>query len=230
MSFTYECDFNLQAQRLTPITKRQDVRLGLLESISEAIQWNRDNFFDKYLEGDSAAAWDVGTNYVRYDRVNYQNRIYECTNDIISELPTNTDYWVLVVSDFRGATERIKYNCQKIILEYILNKWFAAAFRQPSTGLDSDFYIVDSVRRADTMTAFNETTVSGVYVASNTFQSPTFTQQWVYEVPAYSSGVNFAVYYPLATIPTTTDDKYYQMVSLINKYKIFGSTVEYISY
>jgi hypothetical protein len=230
MSFNYECDFNLQAQRLTPITKRQDVRLGLLQSISEPIQWNRDNFFDEYLEGDSSAVWDAGTNYSRYDRVNYQNRIYECTNDIIAELPTNTDYWVLVVGDFRGATERIKYNCQKIMLEWILNKWFAATFRQPSTGLDSDFYIVSNDRDGEIFYVSEESLLDGVYQPSSVSQFGSGAEDFVGESSIFTASANFTVYYPVATIPLITDEKYYQMTGLINKYKIAGSTVEYVSY
>lgn len=230
MSFNYECDFNLQAGRLTPIAKRQDVRLGFMECLSEPIQWNRDNFFDEYLEGDSSAVWDVSTAYSRYDRVNYQNKIYECTNDNTGELPTNTDYWVKVVDDFRGATERIKYNCQKLMMEWVLNKWFSTTFRQPSTGLDSDFYIVNNVRFASPFTVPETTFREGVYVSNAIFESSQRTTKYVKNIPAYMPSQNFTVYYPLSVIANTTDDEYYQMVSLVDKYKLLGSTAAYTGY
>jgi hypothetical protein len=230
MSFSFDCDFNLQGLRLTPIGKRLDVRLGMIESASEPLQSAHENFFNYYLLGDPSAVWDVSTAYSRYDRVNYQNRIYECTNDNTGELPTGTGYWTQVLVDFRGATERIKYNCQKIMLEWILNKWFGATFRQPSSGADSDFYIEDIQRDGETFTAYIDVEPSGLPIASNVFEGSPFTMQWVFEAPIYDHGANFAVYYPVAVIPTTSDDKYFQMVSLINKYKILGSTVEYISY
>ncbi len=230
MAFNYECDFNLQNERLTPITKRQDVRLALLESISEPIQWNRDNFFDEYLEGDSAAVWDAGTSYVRYDRVNYQNKIYEAIEDSLNQLPTVAEYWVQVIGDFRGATERIKYNCQKIMLEYILNRWFSTIFRQPEVGTPSDFYIVDNTRFVPGFSVPETTFRDGIYVSNSIFERANKTKKFVKVSPGYSATSNFTVYYPVVTIPTTTDDEYYQMTGLIDQYKIFGSTADYISY
>jgi hypothetical protein len=230
MAFNYECNFYLQAQRLTPIVKRQAVRLGLLECISEGVQWNRDNFFDEYLEGDSSAVWDISTAYVKEDRVNYQNRIYYCIADNTGNLPTDTTYWTQVVADFRGATERIKYNFQKIMLEWILNKWFAATFRQPSTGLDSDFYIVSNDRDGEVFYASEESVLDGVFQPSVVPQFASQMEDFIGETATFTAGANFTVFYPVATIPLITDDKYYQMVALMDKYKIAGSTVEYISY
>ncbi len=229
--FNYECDFNLQAQRLTPITKRLDVRLGMLESISEPIQWNRDNFFDSFLEGDSAAAWDAGTNYVRYDRVNYQNRIYECIEGNLNKFPgLFPEYWVQVVGDFRGATERIKYNGQRLMLEYILNRWFGTVFRQPSTLSSSDFYIVNNTRFIPAFTVPETTFRNGIYVSNSIYESAIKVKKFVKATPAYIATSNFSVYYPATSITSTTDTKYYQMTSLIEKYKVFGSTPDYISY
>jgi len=230
MSFSYECDFNLQAQRLTPITKRQAVRLGMLQSIVEPIQWNRDNFFNSYIEGDSATTWSSVTAYLRYDRVNYQNRIYEAIEDNTNKIPTNTEYWVQVVADFRGARERIKYNCQKIMLEWILNKWFAATFRQPSTGLTSDFYIVSNDRDSNTFYTAETSLISAVYSTSSVPEFASLSEDYIGETSINTSGANFTVFYPAATIPSTSDDKYFQMTSLINRYKIYGSTAEYTSY
>lgn len=230
MAFNYECDFYLQAQRLTPITKRQDVRLGMLESISEPIQWNRDNLFDSYLSGDASTVWDAGTNYVRYERVNYQNKIYECIDDNINQFPTLfPEYWVQVVGDFRGATERIKYNCQKIILEYILNKWFGTTFRQPEVG-NSDFYITGVERTAGTFSVAEDGIVNGVYATSSVSQFSVGAEDYIGEASAYSASYNFIVHYPLSTIASTGDPEYFQMTALINKYKIFGSTVQYTPY
>lgn len=231
MAFSYECDFNTQSQRLTPITKRQDVRLGMLEAISAPIQWNRDNFFDSYLEGDASAVWDIGTNYLRYDRVNYQNRIYECTNDIIAELPTNTDYWVQVVGDFRGVKERIKYNCQKIILEWVLNKWFNTTFVQPNVGmLTSDFWIETNDRDGNIFYTSEFSLLDGVYQPGSVPQFASGMEDYIGASSSFVTAANFTVNYPTAVIAFVTDDEYYQMVGLINKYKIAGSTVEYASY
>jgi hypothetical protein len=229
MAFTFDCDFDLQAYRLSPVNKRQDVWLNYLYCIAEPIQSAHENFFTSYLEGDASAVWDIGTNYSRYDRVNYQNRIYQCVSDIIAELPTNTTYWVQVVGDFRGMNERIKYNSQKLMLEWILNRWFATNFEQPGGGT-SDFYIVDNTRNVPVFTVPKETYRSNIYVSSSVFEQSFKTKKFVKETPNYASVQNFTVYYKLTDIPSITDDKYFQMVDLVNKYKVIGSTVTYTSY
>lgn len=231
MSFNYDCDYSLQAARLTPISKRQDVRLALEEAIASPVQWNHNNFFDGFLNGDNSAKYNGATAYSRYDRVNYQNKIYECTNDVTGELPTNTDYWVKVLNDFRGAKERVKYNCQKIMLEWILNKWFGTTFRQPNPdGLTSDFFIVDNPRDSTTFSVSETSFYNGVYVTSSTPELSNLATDFVGETSNFTPGANFTVHYPHGAVAGTSYPEYYQMVSLINKYKIFGSTVAYISY
>jgi len=229
MAFTYDYNVNLQSYRLTPVVKRQSVRLGFLECTSTPIQRERDVFFNDYLQGNTDPAWDVSTNYVRGDVVNYQNRIYECTNDIITELPTNRDYWVQITADFRGATERIKYNCQTLMITWILNRWFATTFLQPEFG-NSDIYIVNNLRDGDAFVVAEDSTVGGLLNTSYVSETDSEAMAWVGASPSYSFGSNFTVYYPVSLIPTITDEKYYQMTSLVDKYKIFGATADYISY
>ncbi len=230
MAFTYEYDVNLAAYRLTPVTKRQPVRLAILECIAGAIQKERDVFFNNYLQGSNDPLFDIGDSYIRGDVVNYQNRIHECVNDITGELPTNRDYWVQITADFRGATERIKYNFQTIILTWIVNKWFGTTFNQPITLANSDIYIVNNIRDGDAFVVANESIVDGNYNTSYVSESPVGLGSWIGDVPYYSFGPNFTVYYPISLIPDTMNEKYFQLTSLINQYKVFGSTVNYISY
>ena len=229
MAFTYDYNVNLQAYRLTPITKRQNVRLNFLYCIGAAIQRERDVFFDDYLQGNTDPAWDVATNYVRGDVVNYQNRIYECTNDIIAELPTNRDYWVQITADFRGATERIKYNCQTLMITWVLNRWFDVTFVQPALGL-SDIYIVNNTRDSDAFVVAESAFLAGLQNTSFISEFDSGAMAFIGATPVYVSGSNFTVYYPVALIPTITDEKYFQMTGLVDKYKLFGTTVDYISY
>lgn len=226
----FEYDLNTAAYRLTPVTKRQDVRLSFLECVSTSIQKERDIFFIDYLSGSSEAAWSISTAYSKYDRVNYQNRIYECVSDTTGGLPTDRSFWLQIVADFRGATERIQYNCQTIMLEYILNKWFGTVFRQPSVGTPSDIYIVNNSRDGDTFTSYENPVVNGVYVNSVSYQFSPEATAWSFATPHYTFGPNFTFHYPVTLIPTTADDKYFQMTSLIDEYKVFGATAGYVSY
>lgn len=226
----YEFDTYLAAYRLTPVAKRQDVRLGFLECISSVLQRKHDDFFLNYLGGSNEAVYSGATAYVRYDRVNYQNRIYECTNDTTGSLPTDRNYWVQVIADFRGSVERIRYNFQTIMLTWILNKWFGTTFNQPVTLTNSDIYIVGNLRDGDTFVVADESVVDGIFNTSYVSDVAAGAAGWVGEDPSYSFGPNFTVYYPVSLIPTTSDEKYFQLTSLVDKYKVFGSTVGYISY
>ena len=229
MAWTYDCDYNLQAYRVTPTAKRQDIVLSFNYCNVAPLVWQQGIFFDKYLNGSSYSAYSNVTAYTRGDRVNYQNRVYECTNDTTGNLPIDRNYWYQILGDFRGVTERIKYNCQKLMIEWVLNKWFGTTFNQPSAG-NSDIYIVDNVRDTDTFLVAATSVLDGVFITSETPESAALMDDYIGETPTYSFGANFEVFYPVATITSTTSDEYYQLVNLVNKYKIYGSTVEYTSY
>lgn len=215
--FTYDCDYTLQEYRLTPITKRLPVRLAFLECIGAPVQWNRDLFFDKYIAGADYAAFNIGTSYARYDRVNYQNRIYECINDVTAQLPTNVSYWIQVLSDFRGAQERIKYNCQKLIMEYILNKWFGTTFNQPGGG--NSIYWIETLNRNNGAFTIHSSGPDSIRV-NRSFQIAFIKSSNVY------SPFDFQVNYPVGI----TSDQYNEMTSLVEKYKLSGTTPKYVSY
>jgi len=225
--WTYDCDYEIQSYRLTPTFKRLEKRLAYQNCVDGQIQYNHDKFFDSFIGGDASAAYSNVTAYVDGDRVNYQNKIYECILATTGNLPTDTTYWIPYVSDFRGVVERIKYNCQTVMLEWILNRWFATSFVQPGGG-NSDIYIVNNDRSSSTFVA--GAISGGVTYGSYVYSTPEFVDDFVPETPSFSSSPNFTVYYPISLIPTITNEKYYQLVNLVNKYKTFGSTVEYISY
>lgn len=229
MAWTYDCDYELQSYRLTPIKRRTEVRLAFQNCIDGQIQWNHDKFFDTYINGSSYAFYSNVTAYVDGDRVNYQNRVYECILASTGNLPTDTTYWVLVANDFRGVVERIKYNCQRLMMEWLLNKWFGSTFNQPGSGT-SDIYITDNDRESSTFTVFQNDLTNGVALSSAVFESANFVNDFVMATPSYAFVANFDVNYPVALIPTITDEKYYQLVNLVEKYKTFGTTVNYISY
>ena len=231
MAFSYDCTYSLQAKRLTPINKRLGVRLAVDESISSPIQWNHDNFFDKFLNGDDSIDYNPVTAYVRYDRVNYQNKIYECLEDCTGIEPTNTAYWYKALDDFRGANERMKYNFQRLNMEYMLNRWFKTTFVQPNA-LDtrSDFWIESNTRDSNTFYVGEDSYYNGVFHTAAVPEFSTQSDDYIGEDASFPVGANFTVYYPLGVIDLTSNPLYYQMVALTNKYKIFGSTVAYIAY
>lgn len=229
MAWTYDCNYQTQSYRLTPIFKRLDVRLNYQYCIDNQIQFNHDLFFDKYLNGSSYSVYSAVTAYSKGDRVNYLNKVYECILASTGNLPTVPLYWIEVLNDFRGVVERIKYNCQTLMIEWILNKWFALTFNQPSAG-NSDIYIVNNTRDSNTFSVAESSYYLSVFATSEVSETASFSDDFVGDASSYSFSSNFTVFYPVATITSTTSAEYYQMVNLVNKYKIYGSTVAYTSY
>lgn len=140
MPTIYDTDFNQQAIDQFPPDKRDPQPLALMQALLSAAQWCRDLVLGSFKLGSTATAYSPGA-YALYDQVKYGKSIYECTADGTTNDPTNTNDWRLIQPNFIGVDERIKYNGQKIVLEWALNTEFDGVFRQPVTGINSDIYI-----------------------------------------------------------------------------------------
>lgn len=224
----YNINFGNEVEKLLPPAKREPKNLAWLRSLVKPIQWLRDLFFEDYANGNNDALYDSLATYSVGDRVRYMNKIYECiSNTTAGTNPSNITNWIKILDDFRGARERVTYNGQKIVLEWILNRWFGTSFIQPDSTNPtnrSDFY-VDTQNTDDDSFLVGETSPETSFVSETTI----FMEDFVGE--SYDpEAINFIVYYPLATIPSTTDDKYYQMTALTEKYKLAGTTPGYESY
>lgn len=182
MPTIYDIDFNQQAIDLLPPDKRDPQPVALMQALLTALQWCRDLVLGGFKYGSTAPVYSPGT-YNKYDQVKFGKSIYEAlvttTND-----PTVTTDWMLIQSNFIGVDERIKYNGQKIVLEWALNLEFDGVFRQPATMLLSDIYInnIDAtlagfrIGQTETGSSIGETTssdsIGGSYpfVQINNFQ------------------------------------------------------------
>ncbi len=100
--------------------------MGLLIGFVTAIQILRDRFFNDYADGFTGDKWDVSMSYNSGEKVRYiDHSVYECINDSAAGiLPTNILYWVKIQEIYIGVRERSRYNSRKMLLEFILNKWF----------------------------------------------------------------------------------------------------------
>ena len=141
-------DFNINnaaVENLSP-DKRYPNNITFLKSLLSSLQWLRDLFFGSYWDGSTAAQYSPGS-YKYLDQVRYQKKIYSSLINDNTDLPT-TSNWLLIQDNFIGLNERSKYNGQRIVLEYALNKEFDSTFRQPQTpsGIGdtrSDIYITN---------------------------------------------------------------------------------------
>lgn len=223
----YDQDFEQIGEQLTPPDKRLAKFTAWILSLLNPMQWNTDLFFIDYRLGSSSALYSGATAYVLGDRVKYNNKIYECILATTGNLPSDDTYWILILNDFRGATERVYYNGQKLSLEWILNKWFSTNFVQPvynPPSANSDFYIDELITDDDSFLVALDSDSGPSYVGLNNFVEDFIGVDYVAVVN------NFNVNYPLSVIPSTSDSKYKEMVSLVNQYKLYGTLVTYTGY
>jgi len=140
----YDFNINNAATELLPPDKRYVKNVTFLQSLMSSLVWLRDLFFGSYWDGSTVAQYSPGS-YKYLDQVRYQKKIYSSLINDNTDLPT-TSNWLLIQDNFIGLNERSKYNGQRIVLEYALNKEFDSTFRQPQTpsGIGdtrSDIYI-----------------------------------------------------------------------------------------
>lgn len=118
----YEVDYNLQVSEQLPVNKRLPIYIEWVKALVGPMVWLRDVIFNVFKGGVEYPEYTAGT-YAKGDRVKYQKGIYESLVDSNTDLPT-TSNWILIVDNFIGVNERVLFRSEKIIFEYALNKWF----------------------------------------------------------------------------------------------------------
>lgn len=150
MYYNYNISY-LVADTLSPQNRRNRF-LAWLISLCYPLQWMADAIFYIYLDGVLYPFYDGSTTYIQGDRViDLDNAVYESRVTQTGVQPkdnwSNIDLligWIKVSDDYRGCRERLKYNGQKLTLEYALNKYFRTVFRQPDDVVNptnSDIFI-----------------------------------------------------------------------------------------
>ena len=140
MANFFDINFDQQANDLFPPDKRLPKNIALVRSLLKSCQWARDKVLGSYKSGSTAPIWSPGL-YNKYDQVIFKKQIYSSLIDANSADPTDTTPWELILSNFIGVDERVKFNGRKLVLEYALNKRFGGTFRLPVTMTHSDIYI-----------------------------------------------------------------------------------------
>ena len=128
----YTYSVNYISEKLLPPSLRGSKHLAWLKTILKPIQnlWYR--IFNDYKDGSLYVDYDNTTAYVETERVVWTDkRVYECILATTGNLPSDSTYWNLINDNFIGASERAKYNSQKIVFEYSLNKWFRVPIGDP---------------------------------------------------------------------------------------------------
>lgn len=127
-------DINIQQRTAdihVPILRQPKFMALLLAYISPTLKLQGDitnNILGSTLTGSGTgySVWTVGVNYAIGDRVVSGRFVYEClqANNSSTVPVSDTTFWYRLSTDNIGLNERLNYNCQRMQLEYILNKRF----------------------------------------------------------------------------------------------------------
>ena len=139
----YNPNIDNKVTELLPPDKRAPRMLSWLRSLATGIKWNQTRLFVDYINGSTYPLW-VAASYSKGNRVIYGQSVYESLKNANTDNPLVTASWRVYLDYFVGSDERVFYNHQKLVLEYVLNKRFNSTFRQPP--LVSDIYITNNVK------------------------------------------------------------------------------------
>ena len=186
-----------------------------------------------YLGDTTYAAWNTGVNYVIGDRRSFGTGQYECEKANLSDatnLPSNPTYWYKISDDNIGITERLNYNCQKMQLEYILNKRFnnITSILPPYGSGAGNIYIV-------TNPSLSKIAWIGKNNAVSSYIKPLTAVNAYYLTDSLSSvatSYNYTIYVPNALVTALGGmTKAAAMISLeTNKYNATGLTFNVTHY
>ncbi len=221
----YDQDFNSIYKKLSPPDKRSATLLAWGSVLVKPLQWLHNLFFDDYAKGNLDDLYDNGTTYVVGDRVQYLHKVYECTEVTTGNLPTDTSFWMLVQNDSRGADQRVGFSSQLLVFEFLLNQWFNTNFNQP---------VFDPPSSPSDIWIENQSVDDGSFIMAPSGNGASFMLASGFNedfmVPNHTFILtDFIIHYPILVIPDNSDE-YNQLVSLVNQYKLAGTTPQYQSY
>jgi hypothetical protein len=221
----YSYDTGYVAEQLLPPQLRTTMRLAWLRTLLASVKSKYNDIFgvQSYTQGFSLANWSSVTNYAIGNRVKYGVSIYEAlTANVGLDPEVNTTDWLLVEKDFVGAFERVKYNGQKMVLQYILNRYLNTTYATIPTiyittnTIDTNgFYIgVDGASELGEL---------GDNSNQNDFLGTSYT------LNQYS----FTVYVPVllfATLGTNAANRENRVRNVVDKYKLAGTNYNVTTY
>lgn len=199
---------------LLPPHKRKPKYLALIRVLSEPMQYLHDLFFTDYLNGSNAPIYIAGL-YNPGDRVRWiDNGIYEAIV-VTGNDPSIASDWMRVQDVFIGLNERAAYNSQKIVLEFLLNRYFA-----PNT---TDIYITNNPLNNNVF-IIGETEFQSSIVYASEFYSTNFVRD-AYAFNTFS----FTVFIPTAVFAALNNEEGV-IRAIADKYVLAGITYDIQTY
>jgi hypothetical protein len=221
----FDIDFDKFALQTLPPDKRYTNTTAWQRLLLKPAQYLRDIFLGDYRTGSAANLWVDSTTYGKYDQVKYKAAIYESIiADNLAITPTDQTAWRLILPSFIGMEERLKYNGNKLIFEWAINKNFDTVFRQPPN--TSDIFI--SVF-ANPFNVF----VIGAAESNSSVNYADTSAQFIINEYDFDSYFNMAINVPVAVFnaldaDTANCEKIIR--NFANRYIVAGITYQIITY
>ena len=193
----FNISFNQKAIELLPPDKRQPVMIAWVKSMLAQLQYNQYSLMVDYKTGADYPTWSNISPYNKFDRVIYGQSVYESLSDNNNAEPTDAAYWRLYQLFFTGVDTRVKYNGERLVLEYGLNDRFQSTFRQPPA--QSDIYITVNEPSARVF-QIGATEKNSSLVYSNK------SSEYVVNSYTFATFYNAVVNIPTATFEAISDD------------------------
>jgi hypothetical protein len=177
--------------------------------------------FTYYADGFLGLRWDSSTAYVPGDIVRHNRIVYECIKSHTNIPPDNPTCWVKIQDNYIGVRERIKYNSQKVIFEFLLNKHFEIPSASPQ------IYITNIDSGAAQFMMGRASATSSTLARDSEYQQ--YFLGRVYTTQKY----NFAIYVPIAVFTALNPVPIYAeniVRQIADKYVIAGKFYTVIPY
>lgn len=184
----YDININNLAEQQLPPDKRTPSMLAWVRSLLRPMAWNNTQQ-QAYYGGSAAPDYDPLVTYYTTEQVRYNRAVYESLIDNNTALPTDGSAWYRVQDNFIGTDERVKYNGQRLVLEWALNKWFGTTFRQPPGA--PDIFIQNNEVQAGSL-------LVGIVETESSTVGPEGSSEFVGPNAIFAGQSNFTINMPLA--------------------------------
>lgn len=210
------------SEKLVPPILRQVRVLAYLRVLLISVQTKWGDFLE-YINGSFYINWNVLTAYTVGDRIKYGTATYEALQNSTGEIPfENTAYWLLINKDFVGCDVRVKFNSDKIVFEYVLNKYLNTTPTTIPT-------IYTTRNQVDSNGFYMGVDGDGLFGELGTDENQNDFLGTTYSLGQYA----MTIYVPLAlytSLATTAADREAIVRNIADKYVMAGIVYEVVTY
>lgn len=211
-------------EKLYPPHLRLSLHLAWGFVLTKPLQWLRDLTFEIYTEGAPYLYWDFSTAYLTGDRVYYNDRgVYEALQNSTGTFPdVAPTFWRKILDNHIGVRERMRYNSQKLLFEFALNRWFDI-----DVSANPPIYITNNAISTSPFLMGQSGQTSST-MARNSINSLSYMGN----TPSYNSDA-FTIYVPILvfnTLASNNTDRENIIRNFADRYKIAGIQYNVVTY